>query len=59
MDRLWAPWRMDFIRAPKEEGCFLCRILREGPAKDAANLVAPVLPWVAYATLLLLADRRR
>ena len=37
--QLWAPWRMDFIRAPKEEGCFLCRILREGPARDAANLV--------------------
>lgn len=37
--RLWAPWRMGFIRAPKEEGCFLCRILREGPEKDAENLV--------------------
>ena len=32
---------------------------REKGRKDAANLVAPVLPWVAYATLLLLADRRR
>ena len=30
---------MEFIRAPKEEGCFLCRILREGPGKDAENLV--------------------
>lgn len=37
--RLWAPWRMEFIRAPKETECFLCRILREGPAKDAQNLV--------------------
>ena len=37
--QLWAPWRMEFIRGPKEEGCFLCRIHREGPAKDAANLV--------------------
>ena len=37
--RLWAPWRMEFIRGPKEEGCFLCRIVREGPAKDAENLV--------------------
>ena len=36
---LWAPWRMEFIRAPKEEGCFLCRILREGPEKDPENLV--------------------
>lgn len=37
--QLWAPWRMEFIRAPKEEECFLCRILREGPEKDADNLV--------------------
>ena len=32
---------------------------REKGRKDAANFVAPVLPWVAYATLLLIADRRR
>ena len=37
--RLWAPWRMDFIRAPKEEGCFLCRIAGAGPEKDEENLV--------------------
>lgn len=37
--QLWAPWRMEFIRAPKEPECFLCRILREGPPKDAENLV--------------------
>ncbi len=30
---------MDYIRAPKEEGCFLCRILNDGPEKDAQNLV--------------------
>ena len=30
---------MEFIRGPKEEGCFLCRIVRDGPAKDAENLV--------------------
>jgi len=37
--QLWAPWRMEFIRAPKEEGCFLCRIIRDGPAQDTENLV--------------------
>lgn len=37
--QLWAPWRMEFIRGPKEEGCFLCRIIREGPSQDAENLV--------------------
>ncbi len=30
---------MTFIRGPKEKGCFLCRILAEGPSADAANLV--------------------
>ncbi|HPC19658.1 MAG: HIT domain-containing protein [Kiritimatiellae bacterium] len=37
--QLWAPWRMEFIRAPKEPGCFLCRIIREGSEKDDENLV--------------------
>ena len=36
--RLWAPWRMEFIRAPKEPGCFLCRIAG-GAAHDAENHV--------------------
>ena len=21
MNKLWAPWRMDYIRTPKEDGC--------------------------------------
>lgn len=36
---LWAPWRIDFIQAPKETGCFLCRISGAGPEQDAENLV--------------------
>ena len=24
MDHLWAPWRRDFIDAPKEDGCIFC-----------------------------------
>lgn len=24
MDRLWAPWRMEYIRSDKEEGCIFC-----------------------------------
>lgn len=36
---LWAPWRMEFIKAPKEKECFLCRIIREGPDQDSTNLV--------------------
>ena len=30
---------MDFIRAPKEKGCFLCRIARADRSKDGENLV--------------------
>lgn len=37
--RLWAPWRMEFIRAPKEPGCFLCRIAGAGPDRDGENHV--------------------
>ena len=25
MDRLWAPWRMDYIKSSKEEGCIFCK----------------------------------
>lgn len=24
MDRLWAPWRIEYIKAPEEEGCIFC-----------------------------------
>jgi ATP adenylyltransferase len=37
--QLWAPWRMEFIRAPREGGCFLCRIIGDGAEKDVDNLV--------------------
>jgi len=34
MDRLWAPWRLDYVSMDdKEEGCFLCRAA-EDPARD-------------------------
>lgn len=38
MEIMWAPWRMEYIRAPAEERCFLCRALAEG-GDDRANLV--------------------
>lgn len=31
--RLWAPWRMEYIRGPKEPGCIFCNY----PAEDPAN----------------------
>jgi ATP adenylyltransferase len=46
MDRLWAPWRAQYIkdsstRPPQvEAGCFLCRGLAAGPEEDRENLLA-------------------
>lgn len=41
MDRLWAPWRMQSIDAPKPEGCIFCLFPAEtGEAADRRNLVA-------------------
>ncbi|MCX7817905.1 MAG: HIT domain-containing protein [Kiritimatiellae bacterium] len=39
MDTLWAPWRMEYIRAPRESaGCFLCDAFAEG-ADERERLV--------------------
>ncbi len=35
MEHLWAPWRIQYILAPKETGCFFCRKSQE--AADATN----------------------
>ena len=37
MERLWAPWRLGYIREGDKEGCFLCRILAEDD--DRGNLL--------------------
>jgi hypothetical protein len=38
MDRLWTPWRFDYIRtAEQAPACVFCQILKEG--RDADNLV--------------------
>ncbi|MBU4200485.1 MAG: HIT domain-containing protein [Verrucomicrobia bacterium] len=37
MERLWAPWRMDYILKSREPGCFLCEIAQSG--EDQKNLV--------------------
>ncbi len=36
---LWAPWRMEYIRGEKAEGCIFCRFAEAPPAEDRANLV--------------------
>ena len=37
MKKLWAPWRIDYIRTPKEEGCIFCTKSQE--SNDRNNLV--------------------
>tara|TARA_B100000315_G_C14561609_1_gene580849 strand:- start:1337 stop:1831 length:495 start_codon:yes stop_codon:yes gene_type:complete len=37
MDKLWAPWRIEYIRSPKEDGCIFCKKSQE--INDRNNLV--------------------
>jgi len=37
MDRLWAPWRIEYVRLEKMEGCIFCELPREN--KDEENLI--------------------
>jgi ATP adenylyltransferase len=40
MDRpLWAPWRMEFIRAEKPDGCIFCDFPAQEAARDRENLI--------------------
>jgi ATP adenylyltransferase len=48
LGRLWAPWRMAYIRRPHETGCLFCRVRRS--RADRADLVLARRP---HALLLL------
>ena len=37
MDYLWAPWRMEYILAPKPQGCIFCQKPRQN--SDRENLI--------------------
>ena len=37
MKRLWAPWRIDYIRSPKEDGCIFCK--KSQSNNDRNNLI--------------------
>ena len=39
MERLWAPWRMEFIRADTDGVCFLCEAAGALPERDREFLV--------------------
>jgi len=33
MRKIWAPWRIDYIKEPKPEGCFFCKYPQESDDK--------------------------
>ena len=37
MKKLWAPWRIDYIRSPKEDGCIFCK--KSQSNNDRNNLI--------------------
>ena len=37
MERLWAPWRMDYILGEKDKGCVFCTAAKE--KEDQKNLI--------------------
>ena len=39
MERLWAPWRMEYITGEQRSGCLFCRVLENPDDKDAELVV--------------------
>jgi ATP adenylyltransferase len=37
--QLWAPWRMEFIEAPRSSACFFCEAAAAPPGQEAERLV--------------------
>ena len=38
-EKIWAPWRMEYILSPKPDGCVFCTALSDGPERYEENLV--------------------
>jgi ATP adenylyltransferase len=65
-DRLWAPWRMEYILGPKAGACFFCDHAAAPPDTYRSNLVLVVQPHAMVclnrypfsASHLLVAPRR-
>ncbi|MFH1317700.1 MAG: HIT domain-containing protein [Candidatus Omnitrophota bacterium] len=37
MDKIWAPWRIDYVSQKKQKGCIFCRIKKS--SKDKVHLI--------------------
>src|SRR5580693_3631052 len=65
-DRLWAPWRMQYIQGPRSPGCIFCDFASATPGQYREKLVLAVLPHALVclnrypfaASHLLVAPRR-
>ena len=65
-DRLWAPWRMEYILGPKKAACFFCDYASASPASFREKLILVVQPHALVclnrypfaASHLLVAPRR-
>ena len=49
MERLWAPWRMQYVGGEQRPGCLFCRVI-ENPDDEDAKLVV----WRAKGAIVLL-----
>src|SRR2546425_1220752 len=49
MERLWAPWRMEYIGSEQPPGCLFCRVLAD-PDDPASELVV----WRPQGAIVLL-----
>src|SRR5262249_28596694 len=63
---LWAPWRMAYVGAPKQSGCFFCRAVEtEDPQELRSQLVLATQPALVmlnrfpYASAHLMVAPRR
>ncbi|BAT71798.1 histidine triad family protein [Thermosulfidibacter takaii ABI70S6] len=34
MKQIWAPWRIEYILSEKEDECFICKAISEGPSEE-------------------------
>ncbi|HET9781938.1 MAG TPA: HIT domain-containing protein [Candidatus Dormibacteraeota bacterium] len=39
MERLWAPWRMQYVGVEQKPGCFFCRVIENHDDPDASLVV--------------------
>ncbi len=46
MKRLWAPWRIDYIRSPKEKGCVFCDKPKQNDDRSSLILARGKLSYV-------------